>query len=71
MSWVTIAEYEFYWQAEIAKSKLLSEEIRTIIADTHVSYTIGPSVGNGFRLQVERENVLRAKNILNKILGEN
>lgn len=55
-------------EAEIVKSKLESEGIRSFILDQNLAYTIGPTILGGFRLQVDSDNLLKAKQILDKSL---
>ena len=55
-------------EAEIVKAKLESEGIRSYILDQNLTYTIGPTILTGFRLQVPRESLLKAKQILDKSL---
>lgn len=62
---ITIARYRNLMAAEVAKTRLESLGIRTMIAD-EFSYSLGyGSVIDGVRLQVPDEYAERAKEILN------
>lgn len=55
-------------EAEIFKSKLESEGIESAVLDENTTYSIGPTITTGFRLQVREENYPKAKEILEKFL---
>ena len=65
---VTLHKFINPIEAEIVKGKLESEGIRAFILDQNLTYTIGPTILGGFRLQVERDDYLQAKQILEKSL---
>ena len=65
---VTLHKFLNPVEAEIVKGKLESEGIRAFILDQNLTYTIGPVITQGFRLQVETDNFLKAKQILEKSL---
>lgn len=55
-------------EAEIVKARLESEGIAAFILDQNLTYTVGPTILGGFRLQVTRENLIKAKQILENSL---
>lgn len=55
-------------EAEIVRARLESEGIRAFIIDQNMNYTQIPVMMGGVRLQVERDDVLKAKQILEKSL---
>ncbi len=61
---VTALTSSYLYKLEVIKGKLESEGIQCFIADQNMS-TIG-FVGE-YRLQIIAEDVIKAKNILNKI----
>lgn len=61
---VTVLSSRVLYELQIAKGKLESEGIKSFIADENMS-TIGFS--EEYRLQIDAEDVLKAKFILNKI----
>ena len=61
---VTVLISRVLYELQIAKGKLESEGIKSFIVDEHMS-TIGFS--EEYRLQIDAEDVLKAKFILNKI----
>lgn len=67
---VTIHTFINPIEAEIVKAKLESEGIHSFILDQNLAYTVGPTTLQGFRLQVEQDNILKAKQILEKSLQD-
>lgn len=65
---VTLHVFQNPFRAEVVKTKLESEGIQSFILDQNVTYTIGPTIMDGFRLQVRRTDVVRAQRILEKAL---
>lgn len=68
MRWVTIATYDFWPDAEIARGRLESEGIAAQLADQHLVQTdwlYSIAVG-GIKLQVEDRNAERAAVILDR-----
>lgn len=63
--WITIATFFDSVEANLAKTKLESEEIEALLQDEHVSslYGSGPAPA-GIRLQVPADQAQRAKKIL-------
>lgn len=55
-------------EAEIVKARLESEGIQAFILDQNLTYTVGPTILGGFRLQVNREDLIKAKQILENSL---
>ncbi|MDG4946759.1 DUF2007 domain-containing protein [Weeksellaceae bacterium KMM 9713] len=55
-------------EAEIFKARLESEGIRAYVLDQNQLYSQIPSTMGGYRLQVETEYFLKAKQILDKSL---
>ncbi|MDO5655380.1 MAG: DUF2007 domain-containing protein [Flavobacteriaceae bacterium] len=55
-------------EAEIVRARLESEGIRAFLLDQNLTYTQVPVMLSGIRLQVERDDVMRAKQILEKSL---
>lgn len=55
-------------EAEIVRARLESEGIRAFLLDQNMSYTQIPVTLGGIRLQVDRDEVLHAKQILEKSL---
>lgn len=68
MDWVTIATYDFWPDAEIARGRLQSEGIEARLADQHLVQTdwlYSIAVG-GIKLQVDSADAERAMSILDR-----
>ena len=63
----TILDVQYLHEAQIAQGKLESEGIRSFIMDEHLPITIGTGYIEGFRLQVDSFDVVKAKSILESI----
>lgn len=66
----TIYIFQNLFLAEVVKGRLLSEGIHSHILDGNIQFTIGPTITQGFRLQVKNTDVEKAKDILDKTLQE-
>lgn len=55
-------------EVEIVKARLQSHGIKAFILDQNLTYTVGPTILGGFRLQVKREDLIKAKQILENSL---
>lgn len=55
-------------EAEIFKARLESEGIRAFVLDQNQLYSQIPSTMGGYRLQVDSDHLLKAKQILDKSL---
>lgn len=70
LKYVTLATFNNLWSAEVLKNRLIEEGVYAHILDTHVNYSIGPTLIEGFRLQVEDNQLLKALNIYKNSLQE-
>ncbi|MBV7441824.1 DUF2007 domain-containing protein [Weeksellaceae bacterium TAE3-ERU29] len=70
MKLVTLYTFTNSFEAQVVKGKLESEGIQAFIIDENTNYTIGPTILEGARLQVEEKDFLQAKHILEKTLQE-
>lgn len=61
---VTILNAHYIHEVQIAKSKLELEGIDSFIVDEHITSTIGTAFIEGYKLQVNSGNVIKAKYIL-------
>ena len=69
-NFVTLHTFQNPFEAQVVRGRLESEGIRAFIIDENINYTVGPMILEGIRLQVERDDFLRAKHILEKTLQE-
>lgn len=67
---VTLATFNNPWSAEIVKSRLLEEGIIAFLIDNNVNYSFGPTILEGYRLQVDQNQFLKALNIYKNTLEE-
>ena len=67
---LTLATFNNPWSAEIMKAKLLEEGIVAYLIDNHVNYSFGPTILEGYRLQVDQNDFLKALNIYKNTLEE-
>lgn len=67
---VTLATFNNPWTAEIVKAKLNEEGILAYLIDNHVNYSFGPTILEGYRLQVDQNDFLKALNIYKNTLEE-
>jgi len=70
LKFVTLETFSNLWTAEVVKNRLLQEGIRAHIANPNVNYSFGPTVLEGFRLQVEQDQFLKALNIYKNTLQD-
>lgn len=67
---VTLATFNNPWTAEIVKAKLNEEGILAYLIDNHVNYSFGPTILEGYRLQVDQNDFLKSLNIYKNTLEE-
>ncbi len=67
---VTLKTFDNLWTAEVVKNRLIEEGVYAHIIDLHVNYSFGPTVLEGYRLQVEKSQYLKALNIIKNTLSE-
>lgn len=56
------------FEAEVVRAKLQSQGINAVLLDQNLTYSQIPVTLGGIRLQVERDDVMRANQILAKSL---
>jgi hypothetical protein len=61
----TILNAHYMHEIQIAKSQLELEGIKSFIVDEHITTTIGTAFIEGYKLQVNTNNAIKAKHILN------
>lgn len=64
---VTILNTRFIHEVQIAQSKLELEGIQSFIGDEHITSTIGTAFVEGYKLQVDATNVMKAKLLIDSI----
>ena len=67
---VTLETFSTLWTAEVVKNRLIEEGIQAHILNENVSYSFGPTVLEGYRLQVEQTQFLKALNIYKNSLQD-
>ncbi len=67
---VTLETFSNLWTAEVVKNRLQEEGIEVHIIDTNVNYSFGPTILEGYRLQVEQSQLLKALNIYKNTLED-
>ena len=68
---VTIATFQYPWQADFWREKLESEGIKAFVADAIASLAVGPPVTlDGVRLQVATEDAEQAAAIMEEPTGD-
>ncbi len=67
---VTLETFSNLWTAEVVKNRLIEEGIQAHILNANVSYSFGPTVLEGYRLQVEQNQFLKALNIYKNSLQD-
>lgn len=67
---VTLETFSNLWTAEVVKNRLLEEGVEAYIIDTNVNYSFGPTILEGYRLQVEESMFLKALNIYKNTLED-
>jgi len=67
---ITLETFSNLWTAEVVKNRLLEEGIESHILDTNVNYSFGPTILEGYRLQVEQNMFLKALNIYKNTLED-
>lgn len=60
---VTLATFNNLWTAEVVKNRLIEDGINAHIINSNVNYSFGPTLLEGYRLQVEESQFLKALNI--------
>lgn len=71
-NWKNIRSYSTVIEAELARTKLESEDIECVLRDTHLLNTnmlLSSAIG-GVKLDVKSEDVLRAQEVLNDVIIE-
>jgi len=61
---VTVATYVFPWEAQLAKARLESEGIRSVVADEITAGLYGANAIGGIKLRVREEDAERATELL-------
>lgn len=64
---LTILNSTFIHEVQIAQTKLQSEGITSFIIDENINSTIGTSFIEGYKLQVNQDDVIPAKKIIDSI----
>lgn len=67
---VTLATFNNLWTAEVVKNRLIEEGINAHIINANVNYSFGPTLLEGYRLQVEESQFLKALNIYKNSLQD-
>ncbi|MET3732459.1 putative signal transducing protein [Moheibacter stercoris] len=67
---LTLATFNNPWTAEIVKAKLSEEGIVAYLIDNHVNYSFGPTILEGYRLQVDQNDFIKALNIYKNTLED-
>lgn len=67
---VTIATFNNLWTAEVVKNRLIEDGINAHIINSNVNYSFGPTLLEGYRLQVEESQFLKALNIYKNSLQD-
>lgn len=66
----TLETFNNLWTAEVVKNRLIQEGIYAHINNTNVSYSFGPTLLEGYVLQVEESQFLKALNIYKNSLQD-
>ncbi len=64
---VTVATYVFPWEAQLAKARLESEGIQSVVADEITAGLYGANAIGGIRLRVREEDAERATELLSTL----
>ena len=67
---VTLEIFNNLWTAEVVKNRLIEEGINAHIINANVNYSFGPTLLEGYRLQVEDSQFLKALNIYKNSLQD-
>lgn len=67
---VTLFQFPNALEAHLLKTRLESEGIRVLLLDENITYSIGPTIIYGVRLQVPQDQVIFAKAIAEKYLEQ-
>jgi hypothetical protein len=67
---VTLATFNNLWTAEVVKNRLIEDGINAHIINSNVNYSFGPTLLEGYRLQVEESQFLKALNIYKNSLQD-
>lgn len=70
IKFVTLATFDNLWTAEVVKNRLIQEGINAHIINSFVNYSFGPTLLEGYRLQVEHTQFLKALNIYKNSLSD-
>lgn len=70
LKFVTLEVFSSLWTAEVVKNRLIEEGIRAHIVNSNANYSFGPTILEGFRLQVEQDQFLKALNIYKNTLHD-
>lgn len=70
IKFVTLATFDNLWTAEVGKNRLLQEGFNVHIINSFVNYSFGPTLLEGYRLQVEQSQFLKALNIYKNSLSD-
>jgi hypothetical protein len=66
-SLVTVATYSSPWEAELARARLESEGIDSVVADAHLSRLYCSNIVGGVKVQVRGEEATRAGDLLREL----
>lgn len=67
---VTLEIFDNYFTAEVVKSRLMEEGIYSYVVSPLLNYSFGPTITEGYRLQVEQSQFLKALNIYKNTLED-
>lgn len=67
---VVLETFNNYFTAEVVKNRLIEEGINAYIINPLINYSFGPTITEGFRLQVEQSQFLKALNIYKNTLED-
>ncbi len=67
---VTLENFSNLWTAEVVKNRLLQEGIYAHILNENVHFSFGPTLLEGYRLQVDQSQFLKALNIYKNSLQD-
>lgn len=66
-SLVTVATYSSPWEAELARARLETEGIDSILADAHLSRLYCSNIVGGVKVQVREDEAVRAGDVLRQL----
>ncbi|MDD3458171.1 MAG: hypothetical protein PHO74_01660 [Weeksellaceae bacterium] len=67
---VTLKVFNNYFTAEVVKNRLIEEGVHAYLINPLVNYSFGPTITEGYRLQVEQQQFLKALNIYKNTLED-